>query len=237
MKKLLLSCTLVLFSLSTQATVISILEDATNGGNFFAQVTVQDVATNTVNISADISDPINLGLTNGDILSLWFNLSDLSGLGNTPSLSNIVVNGNYINNNEFFSGASLLLGQESAATSKRNRSNSNMNGAGTNDWDLLVETGQNGSKYDFIQSLSFDFSLEGLNEGYFSNQQIAMRVQSIENSDLFLGGSSKLLGVGYEDPLIPVDTTNVPIPEPTTLGLFGLALFVLGLATRRSMKK
>ncbi len=237
MKRLLLSCSLMLFSFSTHATVISLLEDATNGGNFFAQITVQDVTTNTVNITADISDPINLGLTNGDILSMGFNLSSLSGLGDTPSLSNIVVNGTGMSSNEFFSGASLLLGQDATTTSSRGRKNTNLNGTGTDSWDLFIETGQGGAQYDFIQSLSFDFTLAGLDENYFSNQQIAMRVQSIEDTELFTGSSSKLLGVGSEEPLISFELTNVPIPEPAPIGLFGLALFILGLTTHKSTKK
>ena len=60
-----------------QAVVIN-LEDATNGGGFFGTVTITNDGTDTVQVVADIRDPINPGLTQGDILGLWFDLANVA---------------------------------------------------------------------------------------------------------------------------------------------------------------
>lgn len=224
MKNILLFSSLMLFCLNTQATVISHLEDVTEKGGFFAVVTVENVATNTVNITADIADPINPGLTQGDVLSVWFNLSDFTGLGSSASLGNIFVNGNAIGGGEFFSGSSLLFGENGFST-RDLISENNLNGTHTSGWDIVIETGQNGSDGGFIQTLSFDLTIQGIDESLFDEQLFGMRVMSIEGVEHFID-SSKLLG----------DGVSAPIPEPASLPLFGLALFGIGLLRRKQTK-
>ncbi len=230
MKYTLLSSCLMLCSLNAHAIIVADLEDATNGGSFFAQIAIVDAGADTVTINADIADPINPGLTQGDILSLWFNLSDFSGLGSTASLSNISVNGSPLGGSEFFSGAQLLFGQD-AYDANALGGNSNLGGTGTSAWDLVVETGENGAASGFIQNLTFDLTIAGLEEILFNEQEFGMRVQSIEGAELFMGGSSKLLGDGdeFETPDPNVGT----IPEPAPLSLFGLALVGFGLLKRK----
>ncbi len=232
MKKIVLLSGLLLFCLKAQATIISDLVDVTEGGGLFALVTVQNAAADTVTITADIGDPINPGLTQGDILSVWFNLSDFSGLGSTASLSNISLNGSSIGGSEFFSGSSLLFGEDAFATNALG-GNNNLNGTGTSDWDLIVETGQNGSASGFIQSLSFDLTVAGLDESLFDEQLFGMRVQSVEGNVSFIA-SSKLLGDGNE--FEPTDPRGTPIPEPAPLSLFALALFGIGLMRSKKSK-
>lgn len=62
------------------AAVIAELEDVTNDGGFFAEVRFEDTATGVVRVTADIAPPINVGLTQGDILGLWLDISDESVL-------------------------------------------------------------------------------------------------------------------------------------------------------------
>ncbi len=52
MKHKLLFSGLMLFCMNTQATIISNLEDYTNGGSFFAKVIVQNGSADTVTIRA-----------------------------------------------------------------------------------------------------------------------------------------------------------------------------------------
>jgi hypothetical protein len=45
------------------------------------------VGTNTVTVTADISNPINAEITKGDILVLWFYLGDFSSLSGVPTFA------------------------------------------------------------------------------------------------------------------------------------------------------
>lgn len=67
------------------AMITTNLEDVTNGGGFFGVVTFLDNGADTVTITADISPPINAGLTQGDILGLWFDFADFGSLSGTPT--------------------------------------------------------------------------------------------------------------------------------------------------------
>lgn len=62
---------------TANAIVVVDLEDVTNGGGFFAKVTIEDI-TDGVKITGDIADPINVGPTKGDVLGLEFQISDES---------------------------------------------------------------------------------------------------------------------------------------------------------------
>ncbi len=221
--------------MNVQATVISNLVDNTNGGGFFAEVIITNVEENKVNIFADIADPINPGLTRGDILSLWFNLSDFSGLGTTAVLSNIMIDGSPVTGDEFFTDAQLLFSEDAYGMDALDANNNNLNGTETSGWDLIVETGQRGSDGGFNQTLSFDLTIAGLTEALFDDQLFGMRVQSIQGLELFMGGSSKLLGDGNE--VEDTDPQVGTIPEPETLSLFALALFGIGLLRRKQVQQ
>ncbi|MFK7915223.1 MAG: PEP-CTERM sorting domain-containing protein [Pseudomonadales bacterium] len=199
---------LVTAGFANAALITTNLEDATNGGGFFGVVTVEDTGVDTITITADIADPINSGLTKGDILALWFDLSDTSGIGAIfPS-------------GDFFDGAFITDGVNSLG------GGNNLNGSGESDFDLGVVTGQNGGAGGFNQFVTLDLTATGLNATLFEGQRVGMRVQSIEGGAFSNIGSSKLIGVGDVPP--PVD-----VPEPGMLALLGFGLMGLGLARRR----
>lgn len=160
--------------------LITNLEDATNGGGFFGVVTFEDNGLNTVKITADISDPINAGLTQGDILGLWFDFADVSVLTLPLPIG--------INPAPF----GFSSNPDSVGTSLGG--NVNINGSGEDNWDLAVKVGENGSAGGFNQMVMFDLTILGLSASQFDGQRVGMRVQSIAGGS-FGEGSSKLLRV------------------------------------------
>ena len=108
----------------------------TNGGGFLGVLTFEDISPNTVEITADISDPINSGLTKGDILGLWFDFADFTMLGGFPS----------------FGGSTAVLGFAYGDNFVGNSLGGpvNINGSGPADWDLGVQVGKNGTAGGFF---------------------------------------------------------------------------------------
>jgi hypothetical protein len=195
------------------------LEDVTNGGGFFATVTFLDVCDSAmpvpnchVLVTADIADPINAGLTQGDILGLGMNVTDESLLGDL--LFGTIVS----------DPAGIVTGSCQTADS----CDLFMGGSGSpgEGYDITVDLGVQGSDAGFIETLSF--SITGITAGEFADQLIGMRVQSIEGVSTFAEGSSKLIGSGGG---------TTPVPEPGTLALFGIGLLSIGFSRRRSRKK
>jgi hypothetical protein len=186
--------------------VVANLVDATNGGGFFGRITFQDAGTNTVSATADISSPINAGITRGDILGLWFDFATLVPTSVTiaPGVIDARLNPNSVSNSPF-----------------RDR-NVSLNGSGPGGWDFAIQTGESGPAGGYLQTVTYTFRATGLSANEFAGQRVGMRVQSIEGVPGFTAGSSKLL-LG----------NGVPIAEPGVLGLLLISMGVIGTAIRR----
>ena len=196
--------------------IVAKLEDQTNGGGFFAEVTLANAGTNTVKVTADISPPINVGLTEGDILGLWLDIADanfLTGLmfGNempTNIISASIVDENNVN----------AVGT----------SNNDIGPAGTN-YDIGLAFSAQGCGDGCFQTIMFDMTSTGLTSAAFAEQRVGMRVQSIDGEDPFtyMAGSAKLTGLGDGG-----GGGQQQVPEPGTLLLFALGLVGLGFRGR-----
>jgi len=200
---------------SANAILISSLEDATNGGGFFAEVSIQDT-TGGVSIVGTVDDDFiaqNTTLNQADILGLWFNVSDDSVLG-ALSAANIQNATPAVTGFNASAGAVGSLG-----------GNNNLNGTGQL-FDIGIALGMNGASNGAFQTVSFDFIGAGISEAIFANENVGMRVQSI-NSTAFVGGSSKLTGGNTTTP-------PNPVPTPGSLALLGIgALSLAGFGRRR----
>jgi len=197
---------------AANAAVISAdLEDVTNGGGFFATVTFEDIG-GYVKVTADIADPINAGLTQGDILGLGMQLADESLLGSLTFGANVedptgIVTGSC----QVANGCDLFTGGSGSP------------GTG---FDITVDLGIAGSAAGFIETLMFDIA-GGITATEFADQLVGMRVQSIEGVSGYMQGSSKLIGEG----------PGTPMPEPGTLGMLMLGFIGAGAAARLRKKK
>lgn len=206
MRSLLTAIALLSAGAANAAVVSANLEDVTNGGGFFAQVTFEDIGT-YVKVTADIADPINVGLTQGDILALGMQIADESLLGSLSFGTNIqaptgIVTGSCqtANSCDLFTGGS---------------------GSPGTGFDITVDLGTAGSEAGFIETLMFDIG--GISAGQFVDQLVGMRVQSIEGVGGYTAGSSKLIGPG----------PGTPLPEPGTLSLLGIGLLGVWRFRRR----
>lgn len=149
------------------------LEDVTNGGGFFGQVTFEDTDVNEVTITADISGAINPGITQGDIIGLWFDLADTGSIVGLDSSDRFIYSPDSV-------GSSV-------------RGPYNLNGSGETDWDLFARTGLNGAAGGFNQIVTITLTaLQGLSTDQFVDQRVGMRVMSIAGVADF-GGSAKLI--------------------------------------------
>ena len=205
------------FGIAQGALINVILEDATNGGNFFADLTLEDTNTNTVKVSIDIADPVNSNLQQGDILALFFDIDDPSFSATTLTAANfdpsVIIGGVTV----FGASGGTTLG-----------GNANVNGTGLR-FDVGIETGQNGRNQGFNQLVMFDLMGTGLSTSTFG-QDFGLRVQSIDGTSNFTSGSSMLTG-NPSDPITPPPT---PIPSPGTLALLGAGLIGVSFARRSS---
>lgn len=189
----------------SNAILIGTLEDFTNGGGYFGEVTVEDTMPDTVAITATIT--VNGPTATGDIIGLWFGLN----------------NYDVANNYSVLPGSDVTNFQEGDPVSNNLGQGNNLNGgsgAASGLFNVAFAIGSNGAgQGDYFETTSFSFSGAGLNELAFLNESIGMRVQST-SSPTFHTTSSKLLG-GYTTP-------PTPVSEPNSLALLGIGL--LGFA-------
>ena len=211
----------VLSTAAFSAPIVADLEDATNGGGFFATVTIEDNGTDTVKITADSPSWLEWQSWQPDILGFWFDLSDFSKLSGLASVSNpsVPISGN------------IVFGDNAVTTKPFPDNNVSLQGTNSGPWDLAVQLGNNGSSLGFIQTVSFDLTILGLDQSQFFDQRVGMQGQSIAGVAGFT--SSKLLGDGEGggDP----DPDPNPVPVPGTVLLLGIGLLGLRFMRRAAL--
>lgn len=209
---------LLIGTTTAQSSVIFDLEDATNGGGFFGKITISNIVGG-VNVIADVSDPINANLTQGDILELGFDLSldsVLSGMSaaNFGATGGTETGGNNKSLDDAYLSSSCFIANDCDV----------FNGGGGigKNLDIGLQFWRGGARGGFIETLTIDLLGAGLNEALFGELAV-MRVQSIDGTD-YQYGSSKLAG-------------SVSVPEPSILALFGAGIIGLGFARRRKLRQ
>ena len=213
---LIAAAALCLATVPAHSTPVTVdLEDVTNGGGFFAQVLFEDVAANTVKVTADITDTFNASLTQGDILGLWMDISDETKL---PGISF---------QNESPAGIITASSLDANNVGWVGSANNNLNGSGETGWDIGLALGSNGGP-DFFQNIMFEMTTAGLTASMFGDR-VGMPVQSIEGGAFDSIGSSKLIGGGGGG---TTGGGNGTVAEPEALWLLGIGLVGLGFTRR-----
>lgn len=212
--RLALAATMMLgaFGSAHAALLTATLEDATNGGGFFAVVTLEDTDTDQVTVTVDIAEPINVGLTQGDILSIFFDVDNFALLSGLQA----------VNGDPTTLSLELAIDENNVDSIGSPPNPESINPLGP--FDLGVALGANGAAEGFIQTLSFDLiGASGFSTATFVEQSIGLRVTSIEGVDTYIEGSSKLIGTPPPN----------EVPVPGTVALLGAGLLGFSVVRRR----
>lgn len=228
---------------ATAGTITTRIEDFTNGGGFFAEVRVSDLGPDRIRLTLDVSDPVNPGLAQADLLALWFDLADP---GLLPSFTRLDTSGATASladdPSQVFPSGGVLDAWFDADAIGSLGGNNNLNGGGgvATGFDIGLLLGLNGGRDGFQQQRTFDLVLPGLSSAALTDQRIGLRVQSIAGGAFDGIGSSKLLGelTDTTPPLIATSfaTFAAPsgsIPTPAPWVLIGLGLAALTPWSRR----
>lgn len=209
----------LLYASSASAALVTNLEDATNGGGFFGKITIAQDGTDQLKFTLDISNQINIGLTQGDILRVAFDVAgdqDLSGATYSDFVPTAI--------------APPVFDAVFSANNIVGFKNGNKNNNPAAGFDLGIDVGTNGSAAGFNQTVMFKMTFAGLTEAVFDNQRASMRVQSINSPTFGMGASSKLLPCdpASTDPGCTGDPGTTPVPEPTVIALLGAGMLGIG---------
>ena len=222
-------------NITNAATIVYDLEDVTNGGGFFAQITLTDIVDGQIRVVADIADPINTSLTQGDILGLGLNLLDDS-VSYDVSATDAIGYGTDGSGNAYVQDPLTI---DPICTTANSCDVLGFNGGGNNvqgqNMDMSFGIGINGSAEGFLQTVEFTIvdSFSSLTTADLLGEIGALRVQSIEGGAFDSIGSSKLAGPSEGGATEPEPE---PAPEPSSLALLALGLAGVGFSRRMARK-